>query len=84
MRGWDPGDRLAKAVVALTLIALSALPLRADIRLAGVFGDNMVLQRNAPLPVWGWADPGEKVTVELRGKKKTTTANELASALATG
>ncbi len=34
----------------------------------------MVLQRDIAVPVWGWADEGEKVTVEFRGKKVSATA----------
>lgn len=37
----------------------------ADIRLPAVVGDNMVLQRDVEIPVWGWADPGEEVTVSV-------------------
>lgn len=39
----------------------------ADVRLPKIFDSHMVLQRNKPIPVWGWADAGEKVTVELSG-----------------
>ncbi len=35
----------------------------ADVKLASIFGDSMVLQRDLPVPVWGWADPDETVTV---------------------
>lgn len=49
---------------------------QADVKPAGVFGDNMVLQRDIPLPVWGTADPGEQVTVSLLGQEQTTTAGE--------
>jgi sialate O-acetylesterase len=45
-------------------------------RLAGVFGDNMVLQRGIPAPVWGWANPGEKITVSFRGQEKSATAGQ--------
>ena len=38
---------------------------RAEVKLAEIFGDHMVLQEETKLPVWGWADPGEKVTVTL-------------------
>src|SRR5687767_7688612 len=48
----------------------------ADVKLHGLFSDNMVLQRNAAVPVWGWADDGEKVTVEFRGQKISTTAKD--------
>jgi sialate O-acetylesterase len=41
----------------------------ADVSLPAVFSNNMVLQRDIKIPVWGWASPGEKVTVVL-GKKQ--------------
>jgi len=49
----------------------------ADVRLPALVGSNMVLQRNKPLNVWGWADKGEKVTVSFRNAKYTaiTAAN---------
>jgi sialate O-acetylesterase len=46
----------------------------AEVRLPGLFSDNVVLQQNASVPVWGWADDGESVTVLFRGKKATATA----------
>ena len=39
----------------------------ADVRLPKIFDSHMVLQRHKPIPVWGWADAGEKVTVQLSG-----------------
>lgn len=48
---------------------------RADVRLPSIFSDHMVLQRNVPLPVWGWADPGEQVTVSIAGQTRRATAN---------
>jgi len=41
----------------------------ADVRLPHIFGNNMVLQRRRMIPVWGWADAGEEVTVEIAGQK---------------
>ncbi|MVT11024.1 sialate O-acetylesterase [Chitinophaga tropicalis] len=38
----------------------------ADVRLPALVGSNMVLQRNKPLQVWGWADKGEKISVSFR------------------
>jgi sialate O-acetylesterase len=35
----------------------------------------MVLQRETPLPIWGWADPGEQVTVTFRDTTMTATAD---------
>ncbi|UYZ62100.1 sialate O-acetylesterase [Hymenobacter weizhouensis] len=43
-------------------------PARAAVRLPALVGSHMVLQRDKPLPLWGWADQGEAVTVTFRGK----------------
>ncbi|GAB3790649.1 sialate O-acetylesterase [Spirosoma horti] len=48
----------------------------ADVRLPAVFGSHMVLQRRKPVPVWGWAEAGEKVTVTLNNQTKTTKADK--------
>ncbi|MFD2933198.1 sialate O-acetylesterase [Spirosoma flavum] len=48
----------------------------ADVRLPNVFGSHMVLQRRKPVPVWGWADSGEKVTVTLNNQTKTIKAGK--------
>ena len=47
----------------------------ADVRLPKIFGDHMVLQRDRPLPIWGWAEPGEQITVEFLGQINRTSAN---------
>jgi sialate O-acetylesterase len=44
------------------------------IELGTPFSDNAVLQREMPLPVWGWSKPGTKVTVAFGGQKKSATA----------
>ena len=36
----------------------------------------MVLQQGQPVPVWGWADDGESVTVQFRDQKVSTTARD--------
>ena len=56
------------------LHAPMALSAGADLKLAAIFADHMVLQRDKPVAVWGWADPGESVTVRFAGQSKTTTA----------
>jgi sialate O-acetylesterase len=64
-------------VVALALLLSSAsAALRAEVKLAGVFGDNMVLQRDMAVPVWGWADKGEEITVQIAGQTKTAKAGD--------
>jgi sialate O-acetylesterase len=53
---------------------LAAQFAQAEVKLHGLFTDHMVLQRGMAVPIWGWADDGERVTVEFRGKKVSTTA----------
>ncbi len=48
--------------------------LHAEVKLPAIFGDHMVLQQEAKLPVWGWADPGEKVVVTFGAAKAEATA----------
>jgi sialate O-acetylesterase len=44
---------------------------RADVRLPIAFGDHMVLQQGRPLPVWGSAEPGERVRVRFGDAQAT-------------
>ncbi|NQU10125.1 hypothetical protein HQ590_05000, partial [bacterium] len=63
------------AVLALLAVLLVAAPARAELKLASVFGDNMVLQRDMTVPVWGSAEPGDEITVTFAGQTKTTKAD---------
>lgn len=63
-----------RLIVGLAALALCHPALRAEVKLAGIFGDNMVLQQGIAVPVWGWADEGEVVTVRFRDQKVNTTA----------
>jgi len=60
------------AVLSLASLAGSAT---ANVSPGPLFQDNAVLQQGKPVPVWGTANPGEKVTVEFAGQKKETTAD---------
>lgn len=63
--------------ISLLAIGLAAVQYSyADVRLPKVFGSHMVLQRRKPVPVWGWADPNEKVTVTLNNQTKTGKAGK--------
>jgi sialate O-acetylesterase len=65
----------SRAIILLSLLASSASPVRADVTLPNVIGSHMVLQRDRPLPIWGWADAGEAVTVRLDEAVATATAD---------
>jgi sialate O-acetylesterase len=66
--------RLRMAIVCATLLSLVACA-SADVRLPNLFSDNMVLQRDKAIRVWGWAGPGEKISVRLSGNAAETTAD---------
>jgi sialate O-acetylesterase len=59
-----------KTFILLSIsLFLSVSLASANVTLPKIFTDNMVLQRDVKVPVWGWADKGEKVRVTFAGKK---------------
>jgi sialate O-acetylesterase len=66
---------LNRCLTFLTLLTV-AFTASADVTLPPVLGSGMVLQRDLPVPVWGWADAGEKVSVTFAGQTKTTKAGD--------
>ena len=48
----------------------------ADVKLPALISDNMVLMQDAKANVWGWADPGEKVSVTLGDKTAGATSDD--------
>jgi sialate O-acetylesterase len=75
--------KLAPAIAAAILVFNSQTVRAADeiaatnssaLRLAAIFGNNMVLQRQQAVPIWGWAAPDAVVTVKFAGQTKTTHA----------
>lgn len=60
-----PYGKLLSIMILIVFITQFSL---ATVRLPRVISDRMVLQRDTELHIWGWADPGENVTVRLSGK----------------
>ena len=58
----------------VSAISLSLSALNADVTLPNIFGDHMVLQREQANPIWGKADSGESITVNIHDQSQTTTA----------
>jgi sialate O-acetylesterase len=56
---------VTRAALVFAMAGLGCSLANAEVRLAGVFGSGMVLQRDVPVPIWGTASPGESVTVAL-------------------
>src|SRR5262249_35232855 len=66
-----------RSVLFLLIFALvSAISARADVKLPQLISDSMVLQQGIAVPLWGWADEGESVTVQFQGQKVTAAARD--------
>jgi sialate O-acetylesterase len=59
------GGRVLKTAITALLVFMISGSVSAAVRLPKIFSDNMILQQEMPVPVWGWADKGEKVTVSF-------------------
>ncbi|MGB3799301.1 MAG: sialate O-acetylesterase, partial [Lewinella sp.] len=58
-------NRFRQSAFTLALLLLLGLVLPAQIRLPRLVSDNVVLQRDQPLDIWGWASPGERVRIRI-------------------
>ena len=61
--------------IALSISLITAPLLQAEVRLPNILSDHAVLQREAPVRIWGWAAPNEKITVAFHGQTIATTAD---------
>ena len=72
-----PHTRMLAVTAVLLSAMLGALSAKgAELKLANVFGNHMVVQRDQPIIFWGTADPGAKVTGEYDGARATATADD--------
>jgi sialate O-acetylesterase len=67
---------LQKTALLSTFLACFASASFSAVRLPATLSSHMVLQRDRPIHIWGWADPGEQVSVALNGSPQTTTAKD--------
>ncbi len=63
-----------RMILMVLIVALTGGRASADVTLPPVFSDHMVLQHGRPVPIWGRADAGEKVTVSIAGNSASGTA----------
>lgn len=71
------------AVALCSPVGKAAEP-KAAFKLPSIFADGMVLQRDKPVPVWGWAEAGAEITVEFAGQTKTAKADPAAGVFSQG
>src|SRR5262245_62088767 len=55
---------MRKIILTLSLFA-AAIGLKAQLRLPAIYNDHMVLQQQAPVPIWGWAQPTQNITIKV-------------------
>ena len=55
-------------LLSLLILLSASIASRAALRLPAIIGDNMVLQQETKVRIWGNANPGERVIVTLQGK----------------
>jgi sialate O-acetylesterase len=65
--------RNARRIALVCLLFVFVSLATADVKLPAVINSNMVMQRETDAPVWGWADPGEKITVKACWKASAET-----------
>ena len=64
--------------LALALITIFPAQLNAEpLRLPSIISDHMVLQRDQPVAIWGWAAPDSEVSVSFKGQSTTTRADDI-------
>jgi sialate O-acetylesterase len=61
-----------KKIVLFLIVFFAGFSANAQIRLPKIVSDGMILQRDEKINIWGWASPGEKVTVQFDKKKYST------------
>lgn len=62
--------------LALVLVVAAPVTLHGAVKMPAIFGDHMVLQQGVALPVWGTADPGEKISVTIGSVHASATADD--------
>ncbi len=78
-----PGQILMKLLLVYGCLFIPAIT-HAEVSLPRVISDNMVLQRDVPVPIWGWADAGEAVSVTIQDTDTSTIYNMTTTADAKG
>jgi sialate O-acetylesterase len=68
------GSGVAAASACLVFLASAQRESLGDVKVPAIFGPHMVLQRHQKDRIWGWAEPGEEVTVKIDGQTHSTKA----------
>lgn len=64
-----------KLIISAIVLLITINPSFGDVRLPKLVSDGMILQRETPVKIWGWADAGEKVNVKFNNQTFETIAS---------
>jgi sialate O-acetylesterase len=67
---------MKKRDLFLLVIIVSSISINAQVSMPKFFANNMVLQRNTPIPIWGWAKANEKVEIKFDKQTKIAKADK--------
>ncbi len=65
-----------KFIAMFILVWSNGAVAQAELKFPGIFSDHTVLQRERPLPIWGWADKGRVVTVQFADQSVAAKVND--------
>jgi sialate O-acetylesterase len=65
-----------KKIVTAKLVLLYSFALNAQVKLPRLVRDSMILQRDAPVNIWGWSAPNEKISLRFKNKNYKTRADK--------
>ena len=68
---------MKRFIVCLAVWLAGTACMNAEVRLPHILGSHMVLQRQQPIHLWGWANPGESVTAALNEQTQSAVADAM-------
>jgi sialate O-acetylesterase len=54
-----------RTIILFTIFIFASLTITAQLRMPAIFGDHMVIQQNATVPIWGWAESTQDVKINV-------------------
>ncbi|MBQ1697627.1 MAG: hypothetical protein II075_07060 [Bacteroidales bacterium] len=68
--------KTTRHTLLLAALVLSVASANANVRLPHIFSDHMMLQQQSTCPIWGWASPGEKISIKGSWGAETITETD--------
>lgn len=66
---------MMRSLIVSCIILTFSNQLVGQLKLPTIFSDNMVLQRNEPVEIWGWSSGNDQIAVTIADQEMKTTAD---------